>query len=282
MEINFYGLIDLRRGHAVGLLDRVFQRQVLILDQVEKCPGLRHFFLVDEVMNHHPRLRIEQSVVGAFVEIRGVMLHRQQIGEREPDLRAQKFGERLWWIGIFTLVLQQVLREDGRQFGVAADFDLFVLDANGAEIFGEAFVEPSWHRRIVVHEQQMGQVMGDGAPWFRLEEIQDDEILVFAGKKKSGSIDRLALAQGRGLVVILVVLEGENGERKRIVEAVFGQQRAENGSHLLEAQGDLFTFFFICVGDDGEVRGVDFKPRRWLGCSGGGGEQNAQKQRAKQ
>ena len=53
----------------------------------------------------------------------------------------------------------------------------------------------------------------------------------------------------------------------RFVEAVFHQQGGEDGAHLLEAQRNFFAFFFASIGDDGEVRGVNFKPRRRL-CRG--------------
>ena len=59
--------------------------------------------------------------------------------------------------------------------------------------------------------------------------------------------------RGRDLIVGLVVVEGENGQRDRLVEALLTQQSGEDGAHLLEAQGDLAAFLFAGVGDDGEV-----------------------------
>ena len=70
-------------------------------------------------------------------------------------------------------------------------------------------------------------------------EVERDEILIVAGKKKSGDGDGLAVVQGRGLVVGLVVVEGEDGERDGLVEAVFSDQSGEDGAHLLEAQRDF-------------------------------------------
>jgi hypothetical protein len=41
---------------------------------------------------------------------------------------------------------------------------------------------------------------------------------------------------------------------------------------LLEAQGNLTAAFLTRIGDDGEVRGVEFQPR---GLGGGSGETDA-------
>ena len=65
------------------------------------------------------------------------------------------------------------------------------------------------------------------------------------------------------LIVGLVVLEGEDGQRDRLVETFFAQQSAEDGAHLLEAESDLAAFLFTGVGENGEVGGMDFKPGRW-------------------
>ena len=95
-----------------------------------------------------------------------------------------------------ALVTQQILRAGGKKLRIAAEFDLFVVDANGAEIFGKTFVEPSLSGGIVVVQQHSGEVVRDGAPGFFFEQVQHDEVLIFAGKKKSGDIDGLALARG--------------------------------------------------------------------------------------
>src|SRR5215469_3015843 len=68
--------------------------------------------------------------------------------------------------------------------------------------------------------------------------------------------------QRRELVIRPVILESENSERTRLVQAIFAQEISEYGAHLLEAQGDLAALLFAGVGDDGVVRGVNFKPRR--------------------
>ena len=104
--------------------------------------------------------------------------------------------------------------------------------------------------------------MGDGTPGLVFEEVQDDEVLIVAGKKESGDVDGLALAQERDLVVGLVILEGENGQGNGLVETFFAQRHGEDRTHLLEAQGDFTAFLFAGVGDHGEVGGVDFEPGR--------------------
>ena len=151
------------------------------------------------------------------------------------------------------------------KFGIAAEFDLLVVDANRTEIFGEAFVEPSLGGRIVEVQQHSGEVVRDGAPGFLFEEVEDDEVLIVAGEEESGDVDGLALAQGSELVIGLVVLEGENGQGDGLVEVFFAQQRGEDGAHLLEAEGDFAAFLFASVGDDGEVGGVDLEPRGFGG-----------------
>jgi hypothetical protein len=107
--------------------------------------------------------------------------------------------------------------------------------------------------------------MGNGAPGFLFEQVQDDEVLVLARKEEAGDIDGLALSQRRDLKVGLVILEGKDGQRQRLVEAVFGEEAGEDGSHLLEAEGDFAPFLVAGVRDDREVRGMDFDPRRLLG-----------------
>src|SRR5580698_3255477 len=106
------------------------------------------------------------------------------------------------------------------QFWVTTDLVLSVVDADGTEIFGKAFVEPCLDFRIVVVEQQVGEVVGDGAPGFLLGQVQHDKVLVFSGQEKAGNVDglrvdgltvdRLTMAQRRRLVIVLVVLESDN------------------------------------------------------------------------
>ena len=55
--------------------------------------------------------------------------------------------------------------------------------------------------------------MRDGAPGLHFEQVQHDEVLIFAGEKESGDADGLALAQGSNLIVGLVIVEGEDGQR---------------------------------------------------------------------
>src|SRR5271169_5646501 len=117
----------------------------------------------------------------------------------------------------------------------------------------------------------MREVVGHGAPGFLLRQVQDDEVLVFAGDEKARNADRLTLPQWRALVIILVILESKNGQRQRLVEPLLHQKSSEDGPHLLKAQSDLAPLFFTRVGDHGEMRRVDFKPRRRLGGGGGYG-----------
>ena len=115
--------------------------------------------------------------------------------------------------------------------------------------------------------------MRHGAPGFLFEQIQHDEILIFAGKKEAGDVDRLPLPQGRSLIEHFVVLECKNSQRDGLVEAVLRKQRSEDGAHLLEAQSNLAPAFFARVGDDGEVSRMDFQPGRF----GGGGKRAQEK-----
>src|SRR5260370_25562263 len=58
----------------------------------------------------------------------------------------------------------------------------------------------------------------------------------------------------------LPIFEGENGQRQRLIKAVLHQQAAEDSPHLLEAQRDLSALLFPRIGDNSDVRGMDFKP----------------------
>ena len=256
-------------------MNGIFDGDVLIQDEIEVCAGFGQLLFVEQIVHHDPRLGVVKRVVRAQVASRGIVLHREEVGQGQPDLGAQQFGERLGGMRFF-LIAEQVLVDRGREFGVAAEFDLFVVDANGAEIFGESFVEPSLRGRIVVAQQHGGEVVSDGVPGFIFEQVQDDEVLIVAGEKEAGNVDWLktlagrTLAQGRDLEERLVILKGEDGQRNGLIEALPAQQGAENGAHLLEAKGDLASFLVAGIGDDGEVGGVDFEPWGRFGREGGG------------
>ena len=79
---------------------------------------------------------------------------------------AKQFDEGFGGMRV-ALVAEQVLGGGGEKLGIAAEFDLFVVDANRTEIFGQAFVEPSLSGGIVVIQQHFGEVVRDGAPGFR-------------------------------------------------------------------------------------------------------------------
>ena len=124
----------------------------------------------------------------------------------------------------------------GNEFGVAAQFDLFVVDPNRAEILGQAFVEPSLGGGIVVIQQHHGEVVRNRSPRLFFEQVQHDEVLIVAGEKKSGDANGLGIelarlsfnvSQGRNLIVRLVVLEGEDGQRDRLVEMPFVSREAK-------------------------------------------------------
>src|ERR1700730_4866437 len=117
-------------------------------------------------MHRYPRLGVEERVMRAFVVSGSVMLHGEQIGQSEPDLAAEQFGERLRRIADFFLVLEQVFAESGVQLGVAADLELLVVQSNRRKVFGESFVEPSRHRRIVVIQKKGGTAEDFVAPDF--------------------------------------------------------------------------------------------------------------------
>jgi hypothetical protein len=74
-----------------------------------------------------------------------------------------------------------------------ADLDLLVVNANRAEVFGEAIVEPCLRGRIVIVQQHLGKVMRDRAPGFIFQQIEHHEILILTSQKESGNIDWLAL-----------------------------------------------------------------------------------------
>ena len=48
--------------------------------------------------------------------------------------------------------------------GNPAEFYLSVIDVNRAEVIGEAFVEPSLRRRIVIFQKHRREIVGDSAP----------------------------------------------------------------------------------------------------------------------
>ena len=72
-----------------------------------------------------------------------------------------------------------------RQFRIAADIHAFVVDAQGTEIFREAFVEPALRGRIVVVHKIVRQRMRDRAPGIGFEQIQDNVDAVARRNDKS-------------------------------------------------------------------------------------------------
>ena len=226
--------------------------------------GFGQLLLVKQVMHHEPGFGVVESVARAFVAGR-FMLHGEQVGKGEPDLSGEKLGQRLGGVRV-ALISDEIFLNCRLKLRIGSYFHFSVIETDRAEVFGEALVEPSLSGRIVEVQQADGEIVRNGPPRVFLEGVQDDEILIVAGKQKSGSVDRLALVQGRELVVRPVVLEGEDGERAGLVEAIFREEAGEDRPHLLEAQGDLAAFFFAGVGDDRVMGGVNLEPWR-LGSS---------------
>jgi len=196
VEIILHRLFELDRTYAVGFLNGIFHRDVLVQYQIEVSASFRQFLLVKQVVHDDPRLRVVERVMSTFVARRGVVLHGEKIGQREPDLGAEQFGEGFWRM-LIALVTQQILGGGGNEFGVAAEFDLFVVDANRAEILGEAFVEPSLGGGIVVIQQHHGEVVRNRSPGLVFEQVQHDEVLIVAGEKKSGDANGLHIELAR-------------------------------------------------------------------------------------
>src|SRR3954451_6116285 len=176
----------------------------------------------------------------------------------------------------FALIPDQVFLGRRLELGVASDLDLSIVQTNRAEILRKTFVEPSLRRWIVEVQQPESEVAGDRSPRLLLEQIENDEILVVAREQESWSVDGLPLMQGRELVIRLVALEGQDGERARIVDAVFAEEIGENGTHLFKAKGNFAAFLLAGVGDNGEMSGVNLEP------GGLGGGTGAKAKRCKQ
>ena len=69
VEIIFHRLFQLRGGHAVRFLNRVFDRDVLVQDEVEVGSGFRQLLLVEQVVHHDPRFGVIDRVARAFVAV---------------------------------------------------------------------------------------------------------------------------------------------------------------------------------------------------------------------
>ena len=115
-------------------------------------------------MHHDPRLGIEERIVRAFLIIGRVVTHGEQIRNRQPYWSAEQRGQRLRRVANLSLVADQILPPGEIQLRVAAHLCLFVLQTEAGKIFGEAFIEPPWSGRIIVVQQQVSKLMGNGAP----------------------------------------------------------------------------------------------------------------------
>ena len=120
------------------------------------------------------------------------MLHGEQIGHREPNLRPQQLGERLGWVRVM-LLLQHVRTDRRVHLWVGPDFHFFVIHVHRTKVFGQPFVEPSLSRRIVGVQQHVGKIMSHGPPRVFLKNIQHKKVLIFARKKKTWHANRLAI-----------------------------------------------------------------------------------------
>src|SRR5579862_3956547 len=165
---------------------------------------------MQQVVHHHPGLGVVEGVMRAFVFRGGIVLHRKQVRKREPYLRTEEFSKRFWRLGL-VLIPNQIFGDGGPQFGITTNLDLLVVNLNGTEILRQTFIEPSLGRRIVTVQQPDGKVVRDGTPRSGFEEIQSDEVLIFAGEKKSRGLKGLTLAKRSQLVIGLVVFECEDG-----------------------------------------------------------------------
>ena len=102
-------------------------------------------------------------------------------------------------------------------------------------------------------------------------QVQNNEVLILVVQKESGHINWLSVAERRGLVVSLVALQRQDGQRARLMQAISREQGRKNGTHLLEAQRDFASFFVSGIGNDGEMRRMNLEPGR-LGGPGGSAE----------
>src|SRR5579863_2138261 len=98
------------------------------------------------------------------------------------------------WSVHFMGIAQQILRGGRTEFGIAADLNLFVVEMDGGKILGQAFIEPSLSRRIIEVQQHVSEIVGDCIPGVVFEQVERDEILINAGKKKAGLGNGLAVA----------------------------------------------------------------------------------------
>ena len=104
--------------------------------------------------------------------------------------------------------------------------------------------------------------MCHGTPRFVFGKIQHDEVLIVARQEKSWRCD---LPVGHSLSVLPFVLERDDGQGHRHIQAVLHQQLAKYSPHLLEPQRHFASALIAGICDDDKVLGVDLGPRR-LGC----------------
>src|SRR5277367_478655 len=122
-------------------------------------------------MHHNPRLGVEQGMTRIFVTRRALNVLREQLRNREPLLRVQQFSER---------------------FRIRSNQGLPGVQAETGEVLGETLVEPGLRGRIVVVQEQRGEVAGDRPPAIFFGEIQNKVVAVLAGKEETRS-DRRSL-----------------------------------------------------------------------------------------
>ncbi len=160
--------------------------------------------------------------------------------------------------------------EDVVRAGLAED-NVFLADVGVLVELGEAFVEPEGNKGGFAHDV-VGVLVIDGGEGMLAFGVEAEEDVVFVGgaHEEAGEVELAFGEVGFGFEGLesLAVFQGEDDDGRAWVVGRAGDEDVEEGTHLLELNGEVARLFFAGVGEDDEVRALDFEP-----VSGGVGRQ---------
>ena len=180
LEVVAQILLELVRGHAERLLNRLRNRSLFDLRQLQIIEQVGKFLFRHQVVHQQPRLRVENRAPLPLVIRIGTRLHEQQLFQTHPWHAAQRHPIRVRDI---------------------SDLQPSVADLQRCEVFRETLVEPRRNRRKIGMDQRMRVLVQRGAPIVR-RKIQCDEIAVRGRLEESRHIDRFALVQAARIAAV--------------------------------------------------------------------------------
>jgi hypothetical protein len=195
----------------------------------------------DEV-GERPGFGVEDGALLLFVVVGRGVVDFEQSGERKEAILAEV--------------------EDVVRAGLAEE-DIFFVDVRVLVELGEAFVEPKGNPGGLA-EHVVGVFVIDGGEGMLAFSVEAEKNVVFVGgaHEVAGEIELAFGEVGLGFEGLesLAVLQSEDDDGRTGIVGRAGHEDVEDRTHLLELASEVAGLFFVGVGEDDEVRALDFEP----------------------